>query len=199
MKGQTAYLPVINCRDPEQDSSSRADSVISNFSASGLSIEPQRQLSRPVSSAAHCAHTAPIRTSPAPQKRVSKPQKLSNKAQLSRHHNASQPHVLLDRLRFVPQIPSFHPIAYQLNPKLMQTPGVAVRFWQLGLEMRPFFNKESLWVWPVFAGSGASFGYWLQGVDDRQQKILNQRKQRLLDKRARREEREAIVAAEMGS
>ncbi|KAK6833013.1 hypothetical protein PG990_002179 [Apiospora arundinis] len=69
--------------------------------------------------------------------------------------------------------------------------GVAVRVWQLGLEMRPFFNRGSLWAYPVFAGAGASFGYWLQGVDERQQAILNDRKQIILDKRARRAQREA--------
>ena len=68
--------------------------------------------------------------------------------------------------------------------------GVAVRAWQLGLEMRPLFNRGSLWAWPVFAGVGASFGYWMQGVDDRQTAILNERKQFLLEKRARRLQRE---------
>jgi hypothetical protein len=72
--------------------------------------------------------------------------------------------------------------------------GLAVRVWQLGLEMRPFFNKESLWVYPIFAGTGASFGYWLQGVDERQQKVLGARRTALLEKRARRAEREAAEA-----
>jgi hypothetical protein len=72
--------------------------------------------------------------------------------------------------------------------------GIAVRLWQLGLEMRPFFNKESLWAYPVFAGTGASFGYWLQGVDQRQQSILGARRRSLLEKRARRAEREAAEA-----
>ena len=72
--------------------------------------------------------------------------------------------------------------------------GLAVRVWQLGLEMRPFFNKESLWAYPVFAGAGASFGYWLQGVEDRQMKILGARRTSLLEKRARRAEREASEA-----
>jgi len=62
--------------------------------------------------------------------------------------------------------------------------------------MRPFFNKESLWVYPLFGGVGASFGYWLQGVDDRQQKILGARRTALLEKRARRAEREAAEVAE---
>jgi hypothetical protein len=60
--------------------------------------------------------------------------------------------------------------------------------------MRPFFNKESLWVYPIFGGVGASFGYWLQGVDERQQKILAARRTALLEKRARRAEREAAEA-----
>jgi len=74
--------------------------------------------------------------------------------------------------------------------------GLAVRVWQLGLEMRPFFNKESLWVYPVFAATGASFGYWLQGVEGRQQTILGARRQSLLEKRARRAQREAAEAEE---
>jgi hypothetical protein len=73
---------------------------------------------------------------------------------------------------------------------------VAVRFWQLGLEMRPFFNRGSLWAYPVFAGAGASFGYWLQGVDERQTEMLQDRKQTILEKRARRAAREAEKTAE---
>ncbi|KAK8041229.1 hypothetical protein PG994_014236 [Apiospora phragmitis] len=68
--------------------------------------------------------------------------------------------------------------------------GVAVRFWSLGLEMRPFFNRGTLWTYPVFAGVGASFGYWLQGVNERQKAILDERKQIILEKRARRAQRE---------
>lgn len=72
--------------------------------------------------------------------------------------------------------------------------GLAVRVWQLGLEMRPFFNKESLWVYPIFAGTGGAFGYWLMGVEQRQQAILGARRMSLLEKRARRAEREAAEA-----
>ncbi|KAK6077283.1 NADH2 dehydrogenase subunit 14K [Seiridium cupressi] len=69
--------------------------------------------------------------------------------------------------------------------------GVAVRFWQLGLEMRPAFNRSSLWVYPIFAGVGGSFGYWLQGVDERQNATLEDRKAAILEKRAKRAAREA--------
>jgi len=62
--------------------------------------------------------------------------------------------------------------------------------------MRPFFNKESLWVWPLFGGIGASFGYWYQGVEDKQQYILMMRKESILAKRARRAEREAVEGAQ---
>lgn len=65
-----------------------------------------------------------------------------------------------------------------------------MRFWQLGIEMRPFFNKESLWAWPVYAGVGASFGYWMLGVENRQVAYLAERRNRLLERRQRREERE---------
>ncbi|KAK3213606.1 hypothetical protein GRF29_28g453393 [Pseudopithomyces chartarum] len=68
--------------------------------------------------------------------------------------------------------------------------GVGVRLWQLGIEMRPLFNRESLWVYPVFAGIGGSFGYWLMGVEQRQWRVLADRRDALLEKRARRKERE---------
>lgn len=62
--------------------------------------------------------------------------------------------------------------------------------------MRPFFNKSSLWAYPVYAAGGASFGYWLQGVDDRQTAVLSQRKSLLLEKRAKKAQRDADAAAE---
>ncbi|KAK3167018.1 hypothetical protein OEA41_010143 [Lepraria neglecta] len=68
--------------------------------------------------------------------------------------------------------------------------GLAVRFWQLGIEMRPFFNKESLWAYPLFAAAGGSFGYWLNGVTVRQDNLLAERRRTLLEKRKRRAERE---------
>jgi len=58
--------------------------------------------------------------------------------------------------------------------------------------MRPFFHKEGLWTYPVYAGIGASFGYWLNGVEDRQMRILADTRDRLLEKRRRRAERDAI-------
>ncbi|EZF29201.1 hypothetical protein TMEN_2283 [Trichophyton mentagrophytes] len=76
--------------------------------------------------------------------------------------------------------------------------GVAVRLWQLGIEMRPFFNKESLWVYPLFATVGGSFGYWLEGVEGRQLKMLAERKQILLEKRQRRAERDAADTVGLG-
>lgn len=59
--------------------------------------------------------------------------------------------------------------------------------------MRPFFNRESLWVWPLFAGVGGSFGYWLTGVEGRQMAMLAERRESLLEKRQRRAEREAAA------
>ena len=64
-----------------------------------------------------------------------------------------------------------------------------MRFWQIGIEMRPFFAKDLLWGYPVFAGVGAGVGYWLTGVEERQVKMLNERRGALLDKRRRRAER----------
>ena len=57
--------------------------------------------------------------------------------------------------------------------------------------MRPFFQRGALWVYPLFAGIGGSFGYWLKGVEDRQVKLLQQRKEIIIEKRRRRAEREA--------
>lgn len=69
--------------------------------------------------------------------------------------------------------------------------GIATRIWQLGIEQRPLLQKSKLWVYPFFAAVGGSFGYWLEGVESRQLRILAQRKEMLLAKRARRAEREA--------
>jgi hypothetical protein len=85
-------------------------------------------------------------------------------------------------------------IAAHLN-KLLTPSGVATRFLQLGIEMRPFFQRGSLWAYGLFAGIGGSFGYWLKGVEDRQMKMLRQRKQILIEKRRRRDEREAAEAS----
>jgi len=62
--------------------------------------------------------------------------------------------------------------------------------------MRPLFNKQSLWVWPIFGGSGAAFGYWLEGVGQRQKDILGERRDRLLEKRARQAERGLTIGSE---
>lgn len=61
--------------------------------------------------------------------------------------------------------------------------------------MRPFFVRNSLWVYSVYGGVGASFGYWLQGVENKQMRYLAEAKQRLLEKRKRRAEREKGVNA----
>lgn len=65
--------------------------------------------------------------------------------------------------------------------------------------MRPFFNKESLWAYPIFAAAGGSFGYWLTGVESRQLKLLAERRTNLLEKRKRRAEREGGVVGEGSS
>ncbi|KAL9056005.1 MAG: hypothetical protein Q9162_003184 [Coniocarpon cinnabarinum] len=59
--------------------------------------------------------------------------------------------------------------------------------------MRPFFNRQSLWVYPVYAGLGGSVGYWLTGVEQRQVAFLNERREALLEKRRRRALREGIT------
>jgi len=62
--------------------------------------------------------------------------------------------------------------------------------------MRPFWKKEALWVYPLFAGTGGSFGYWLTGVEERQNNILYERRNNLLEKRRRRAEREGTTMAQ---
>ncbi|KAK3712019.1 hypothetical protein LTR37_009331 [Vermiconidia calcicola] len=64
--------------------------------------------------------------------------------------------------------------------------GLIVRFWQLGIEMRPF--HQQLWAYSIYGGLGASFGYWLQGVEDKQMRYLSNTRDRLLEKRRRRAE-----------
>ncbi|KAF2723714.1 hypothetical protein K431DRAFT_264161 [Polychaeton citri CBS 116435] len=68
--------------------------------------------------------------------------------------------------------------------------GLAVRFWQLGIQMRPFLGRNQLWAYPIYGGLGASFGYWLQNVEQDQMRYLSDTRNRLLEKRRRRQERE---------
>lgn len=57
--------------------------------------------------------------------------------------------------------------------------------------MRPLFAKRGVWAYPLYATVGASFGYWLQGVDERQTAMLQQRKAAIMEKRARRKAAQA--------
>lgn len=69
--------------------------------------------------------------------------------------------------------------------------------WALGIEMRPLITKRGLFlVYPIYAGIGGSFGYWLQGVEQNQDKVIADRRDRLLEKRKRRDEREGKVSGE---
>jgi hypothetical protein len=92
--------------------------------------------------------------------------------------------------RMDPSVPTRFQLV-QITVVTLLSPGVAVRLWQLGIQMRPLFSRESLWVYPLFASIGGSFGYWLDGVESRQLKMLESRKAILLEKRKRRAEREA--------
>jgi hypothetical protein len=51
-------------------------------------------------------------------------------------------------------------------------------------------------AYPVYAGIGGGFGYWLQGVEARQLKIIAQRRDVLLEKRRKRDEPELVSKAE---
>lgn len=55
-------------------------------------------------------------------------------------------------------------------------------------------TRKGLWAYPVYASVGASFGYWLDGVDKKQVEILQERKEAILAKRARRALREGEAA-----
>jgi hypothetical protein len=81
---------------------------------------------------------------------------------------------------------------HSLTPRI----GIAVRLWQLGIEMRPLLGRDAVWMYPLFAGVGGSFGYWLQGVETRQWKILAERREALLAKRRRRDERDLVSKIE---
>ena len=68
--------------------------------------------------------------------------------------------------------------------------GIATRIWQLGIEMRPFFTRaSSLAGYPIYAAVGASFGYWMDWVDERHETVLNNRLATLKEKRRRQDER----------
>jgi hypothetical protein len=56
--------------------------------------------------------------------------------------------------------------------------------------MRPFFSRQNWIIYPIYGGLGASFGYWLQGVESKQMRYLGETRQRLIEKRRRRAERE---------
>ncbi len=65
--------------------------------------------------------------------------------------------------------------------------------------MQPILHKNTLWAYPVFATCGASFGYWMQSIDEKQTAMLNERKQGILEKRARRAQREQQEGAATAS
>lgn len=71
--------------------------------------------------------------------------------------------------------------------------------WTLGLQMTAPFGKGNRWQYPLYAGAGAAFGYWLDGVDARQSAVLEERKNTLLEKRARMKAREAEAGAAAGA
>ena len=68
--------------------------------------------------------------------------------------------------------------------------GFAARWMQLGIQQYRPFARDKLWGYPVYGAVAAGVGYWLEGVEQRQMKMLNDRKESLLAKRARAAERE---------
>ncbi|KAA8894681.1 NADH2 dehydrogenase 14K chain [Sphaerosporella brunnea] len=71
--------------------------------------------------------------------------------------------------------------------------GAGVRFWQLALEMRPLFQRSTIIGYPIFMSISGAFGYYLQNKEAAQKALLEERKQRLLEKRARQAERDAVA------
>lgn len=69
--------------------------------------------------------------------------------------------------------------------------------WQLGIEMRPLFSRRTWTGYPIFITISMIFGHYIEGVEDRQFEMLEERKQKLLAKRARQAEREARGAGAM--
>jgi hypothetical protein len=61
--------------------------------------------------------------------------------------------------------------------------------------MVPIFERGRMWAYPVYAGVGASFGYWLENVGKRQDRLLKERRDILLEKRRRLAESEARSGA----
>ncbi|KAG6173195.1 hypothetical protein E4U51_006021 [Claviceps purpurea] len=68
--------------------------------------------------------------------------------------------------------------------------GLATRFWQLGIQRRPFISKPELWIYPCYGLTGLAVGYWLEGVQGKQEACLNERKAFYLQKRKEMVERE---------
>jgi hypothetical protein len=57
--------------------------------------------------------------------------------------------------------------------------------------MRPLISTHSrMWLYPLYATIGGGVGYWLEGVQWRQDKVMAQKKELLLEKRRRRLERD---------
>ncbi|KAF2764699.1 hypothetical protein EJ03DRAFT_331602 [Teratosphaeria nubilosa] len=75
--------------------------------------------------------------------------------------------------------------------------GLAVRFWQLGIEMRPFLSNPI--AYPIYGTIGAAFGYYIQGVENNQMRYLRETRDRLLEKRRRRAEREGSTIGNLGT
>ena len=65
--------------------------------------------------------------------------------------------------------------------------------------MRPFFQRENWLIYPIYGGLGASFGYWLQGVENNQMRYLSNARDQLIEKRKRRAEMEGGSGRDAGT
>ncbi|KAI5816965.1 hypothetical protein BZA77DRAFT_311455 [Pyronema omphalodes] len=76
--------------------------------------------------------------------------------------------------------------------------GGLVRMWQLGIEMRPIWSKQTAIGYPIFMTIAGGVGYYLKGVEERQDALLEERKQKLLEKRARYMAKKEATSEEAG-
>ena len=72
--------------------------------------------------------------------------------------------------------------------------GFAVRIWQLGIEQQALFARHNWVGYPIYMSISGACGYYLEGVEDRQHDILQERKKMLIAKRARQAERDAAAS-----
>ncbi|EPS39249.1 hypothetical protein H072_6976 [Dactylellina haptotyla CBS 200.50] len=72
--------------------------------------------------------------------------------------------------------------------------GAATRFVQLGIQKRPHYFPSEAVAYPLYMSVAIGAGLYLDGMEERYMGILEQKKQSLLEKRARRDETERALS-----